>query len=402
MSLLVDFTHTSHTRAQTGIQRLCRSLYAALRDGPHHVLPVCHDPYEAIWRPLRPAERRRLTPPQGPLAEARGARWPWSARLGGRVRRWLASRDPARRPPPPEGDALIEPEIFSPAVARALPGLLARISGPRVALFHDATALRLPELSPPKTVARYPAYLQELLLFDGVAAISEDAAATLRDYWQWLGVARPPPVLGLPLGLDAPVRSPLGSTTAPVADPVVLSVGSLEGRKNHLALLDACETLWNRGLRFELRLVGLAHPQTGRAALARVRELQAAGRSLRFDGAAADADLQSAYRTCRFTVYPSLMEGFGFPVLESLSHGRPCLCSARGAVGETARGGGCYTLDRVDAPSLAHAIERLLTDPEALEVLGREARERTFKPWSAYAAELAAWMGTLARRSAPA
>ena len=402
MSILIDLTHTSHTRAQTGIQRLCRALYAALRDGPQPVQPVCHDPYESTWRPLRAGELRRLVPPCGPLAAARGARWPWSLRLGGWVRKLLAARDPARRPPPPPGDGLIEPEIFSPAVARALPGLLARITGPRVALFHDATALRLPELSPPKTVARYPAYLQELLLFDGVAAISEDAAATLRDYWQWLGVAGPPPVLGLPLGLEAPARSPLGATTAPVAAPVVLSVGSLEGRKNHLALLEACETLWGRGRRFELRLIGLVHPQTGRAALNRLRALQAAGRPLRFDGAVSDAELQSAYRVCQFTIYPSLMEGFGFPVLESLSHGKPCICSARGAVGEAARGGGCYTLDRVDAPSLAGAIERLLTDLEPLEVLSREARDRTFKPWPAYAAELTAWMGTLRRRGAPA
>jgi glycosyltransferase involved in cell wall biosynthesis len=400
--LLLDLSHTSHTRAQTGIQRLCRSLYEALRAGPDDVLPVCFDPYESTWRPLRAWERRNLRPPQGVVAGARGARWPLSARLAGRLRRLLAANRKREPRPAVAGASFVEPEIFSPAVGRALPGLLGGISGPRVAIFHDATALRLPELSPAKTVARYPRYLQELLQFDGVAAISDDSRDALVDYWRWLGVAHPPPVLGLPLGVDVPEPSPFGHTTAPAAAPVVLSVGSLEGRKNHVALLEACETLWQRGLRFELRLIGLVHPQTGRAALERVRALQAAGRPLLYQGPASEADLQRAYRTCLFTVYPSLMEGFGLPVFESLSHGKPCICSARSALGEAARGGGGVALERVDAPALAAAIERLLSDPDRLDGLTAAARGRTFKTWSAYAGELLAWMRTLPRRGDPA
>ena len=400
--LLLDLSHTSHTRALTGIQRLCRGLYAALAAGKEDVVPVCFDPHEAAWRPLRPWERRALQPPPGRVAAARGARWPLAARLAGRWRRWTARGGLRPVTPPGENAALIEPEIFSPAVARVLPALLGAVSGPRVALFHDATALRLPELSPPKTVARYPAYLQELLQFDGVAAISDDSRAALEDYWRWLEVAHPPPVLGLPLGIDAPAPSPFGHAVAPDAPPVVLSIGSLEGRKNHLALLAACETLWARGRRFELRLIGLAHPHTGRPALERVRALQAAGRPILYTGPASEAELQRAYRACRFTVYPSLMEGFGLPVLESLSHGKPCICSAHGALGEAARDGGCVALDRVDTPALAGAIELLLSDPERLEALAAAAHRRPLRTWAAYAAELTAWMRTLARRDAPA
>jgi glycosyltransferase involved in cell wall biosynthesis len=275
---------------------------------------------------------------------------------------------------------------------------VAGVSGPRVALFHDATALRLPELSPAKTVARYPVYLQELLIFDGIAAISEDSRAALADYWRWLGIANPPPVIGLPLGIDPPPPPVYGHTVAPQASPVVLSVGSIEGRKNHLALLEACERLWQRGLRFELQLIGLHHPQTGRAAADRVRALQASGRPLHYEGPASEAGLQDAYRTCVFTVYPSLMEGFGLPVLESLGHGKPCICSGQGALGESAHGGGCLTLDRVDAPALADAIASLLSDPDRLGRLTDDARSRTFKNWSTYAGELVSWMGTLARR----
>ena len=156
--------------------------------------------------------------------------------------------------------------------------------------------------------------------------------------------------------------------------------------------------LWRRGLRFELQLIGLVHPETGRPALDRIRALQAAGRPLHYDGPASEAGLARAYRACAFTVYPSLMEGFGFPVLESLSYGKPCICSAQGALGESAREGGCLAIERVDAPALAEAIALLLSDPERLDFLTAAAGSRVFKTWSAYTGELTDWIRTLGRR----
>jgi len=396
--ILIDLTHTSHTRAHTGIQRVGRALHGALRERPDEVVPVCHDPYESAWRALRRWEKEQLVVRPSKSAGSRGSRWPITAKVSGRFRRWLARRSQPGAVPAPSGDWLIEPEIFSPAVGRALPEFLARIPGPRVALFYDAIALRIPELTPQKTVARFPGYLQELLQFDGIAAISAESQAALVDYWRWLGVADPPPVLALPLAVDRPAPAPFGHTTAANAAPVVLCVGSLEGRKNHVALLEACEMLWRRGLRFELQLIGLVQQETGRAAFDRLRDLQAAGRPLRYDGPASESVLSRAYRTCAFTVYPSLMEGFGLPVLESLSYGKPCVSSAHGALGESASGGGCLALPSVDAPALAEALASLLSDPERLGDLTAAARTRTFKTWSTYAGELVDWIRTLPRR----
>ena len=108
--------------------------------------------------------------------------------------------------------------------------------------------------------------------------------------------------------------------------------------------------------------------------------------------------LQAAYRRCSFTVYPSLAEGFGLPVLESLQHGRPCVCSGRGALGESTRGGGCLVVEQVDAPGLAHALRRLLTQPEELAALARVGRQRRFRGWHEYADDLLVWQQSLARR----
>lgn len=393
--LLLDLTHTSHTRARTGIQRVTRSLHAALAGD---AVAITHDPHARTWRTLEPWEQANLT--ADATAAKRGARWPLPARLRGLARRLLGSA-PALNAQlsalNPSG--ILVPEVFSPAAAAAFPALFTTTSGPRVALFHDAIALKYPELTPPKTVARFPGYLRELLAFDGIAAVSEDSRDSLRDYWRWLGIANPPPVAALPLGIDLPpAASGSQGSTLNAQPPTLLSVGSLEGRKNHLALLDACEQLWSAGARFELHLIGLAQPQTGRAALARVQALQSAGRPLRYEGPATDAALDAAYAACAFTVYPSLIEGFGLPVIESLAHGKPCVCSGRGALGESARGGGCLTLDSVDAPALAAALGRLLSTPAELTALATAARSRKFRTWSDYATALTAWMRTLKRR----
>ena len=389
--LLFDATHTSHTAAQTGIQRVCRALFAEL-DARREVAPVCYDPYLAGWRPLGPAERALLSGRTGGAGQSRGAKWSLAQKIRGAAQRWLG-----QKPVLPAASGLICPELFSARVGARLPELLANVDGPRVAIFYDAIALKFPEYTPAGTVARFPAYLRELLVFDGVTAISEDSAASLRDYWRWLGVANPPPVHAIPLGIEASHAAVAGESATP-AVPRVLCVCTIEGRKNHLALLEACETLWQEGLKFELQLVGMARPDTAGPALARLRALQQAGRPLLFPGAVPEAELHAAYRQCSFTVYPSLVEGFGMPVLESLQYGKPCICSGAGALGESAHGGGCVPLASVAAPVLADTIRRLLQQPDELAALAAAARARQLKRWPDYATEVTAWMKGLPRR----
>jgi glycosyltransferase involved in cell wall biosynthesis len=327
-------------------------------------------------------------------AKGRGARWPLSARWRGRLRRTVRRASALPGPGDPASGVIV-PEIFSPAVAASLPALFAASDGPRVAVFHDLIALRLPEMTPGPTVGRFPAYLRELLLFDAVAAVSEDSRDALVEYWRWLGVAHTPPVAAISLGLDPP--SPPPPPPAPAAVATILSVGSIEARKNHAALLDACEALWARGVRFDLRLIGLANADTGGPAVERIRRLSAAGRPVRFDGAQDDDALEAAYAACAFTVYPSLSEGFGLPVAESLLRGKPCLCRAAGALGEVSRGGGCLDIGLARSEDIAAAIDRLLRNPAELAALAASARARTFKTWSAYTSELLGWMGTIKR-----
>src|SRR5690606_3877345 len=178
-------------------------------------------------------------------------------------------------------------------------------------------ALRLPEHTPRKTVGRFPAYLQELLAFDGIAAVSTDSQAALLDYWRWLEVRATPPVIALPLGLDPVDTAPLQRTsTASTSSnaPTALCAGSIEGRKNHAALCVRCEPPVSHRLNRPVRVSGMRRPKTARDALERLRARQARGRPRRFVGAADDEARAASRAPCDFTVYPSLMEGFGLPV----------------------------------------------------------------------------------------
>lgn len=384
-ALLLDLTHTSHTPARTGIQRVVRALHRELGAA---AAAVTYDPHLRAWRALERWELANLAVNEA--GSKRAAHWPLTARWRGKWRRKTGRA--AKFALGGNYAGFLTAELFPPEVGSRLPAFF-----PRVAVFHDAIALRYPELSPPGTVARFPGYMQELLQFDGVAAVSDESRDSLLAYWRWLGVANPPPVKTISLGVDLPAR---GRAQERVAGslPVVLSVGTLEGRKNHVALLEACELLWAQGKKFELRVIGAVQQQTGRTALTRLRALQAAGRTLRYDGPLGDADVDAAYAACAFTVYPSLAEGFGLPVIESLARGRPCVCSAQGALGELSRGGGCVALANVEAPTLAAAISRLLDSPAELAALATAASARTFKTWRTYADELAGWMRELPRR----
>lgn len=386
--LLLDVTHTSHTRARTGIQRVCRSLATELeRLGP--LAPICHDPLERTWRRLDRAELETLSGPAG-ATSSRGARWSLSRRILGPIRRLAGHR------PPPAGDALLCPELFSARTGSHLPELFARVRGPRAAIFHDAIGLKYPELTPAPTVERLPGYLLELASFDGVAAVSQDSAASLLDFWGWAGVQTRPPIATIPLGTDPAPAAPTAATAGP---PRVLCVATLEGRKNHLALLEAAERLWAEGRRFELELVGMARAETGQAALDRLRALRKAGRPVVHHGAVDDDALHAAYARCAFTVYPSLHEGFGLPVLESLRHGRPCVCAPAGALAEVARGGGVQLVPRPEAAEFAGAIGALLDSPARLAALVRAARGRNFRSWRDYAVDVHAWLESLPRRA---
>lgn len=144
--------------------------------------------------------------------------------------------------------------------------------------------------------------------------------------------------------------------------PYVLSVGTLEPRKNLRRLIDVWTRLSERvrGNRV-LALAGsrgwlepdLAAFAASRGAVASVRVL----------GPVAADDLPALYTGADAFVYPSLFEGFGLPPLEALACGVPSAVSAASSLPEVV-GEAALLFDPLSEESMAQALVRLLKEPE--------------------------------------
>jgi glycosyltransferase involved in cell wall biosynthesis len=119
-----------------------------------------------------------------------------------------------------------------------------------------------------------------------------------------------------------------------------------------------------------------------------VEELQAAGRAITVRREVSQTELWRAYCSARFTVFPSLHEGFGLPVAESLAVGTPVITSRYGGTAEVAKGGGCIVVDPYDDDALVDAMRLLLTDDGRLETLRKEALSRHDRGWEESSHEL--------------
>ena len=119
-----------------------------------------------------------------------------------------------------------------------------------------------------------------------------------------------------------------------------------------------------------------------------VARLMSLGRPIAVRKRSTEEELWAAYGSARFSVFPSLVEGFGLPVAESLAVGTPAVTSAHGSMAEIAEGGGCLVVDPRDVDAVETAMSRLLLDDRLLERLQTEASSRPARTWDDYAGEL--------------
>jgi alpha-1,3-rhamnosyl/mannosyltransferase len=164
---------------------------------------------------------------------------------------------------------------------------------------------------------------------------------------------------------------PAEAATLPVAG-FVLSVGTLEPRKNLPRLVDAY-----RGLDGDLQrshplvVVGAVGWQTGET----LEALHSLGESCVMLGHVSDAALAELYRRCAVFCYPSLGEGFGLPVLEAMAAGAAVLTSNTSSLPEVGGDAVAY-VDPYDVQGIRAEIESLLRSPERRSELGERARQR--------------------------
>ena len=249
-------------------------------------------------------------------------------------------------------------------------------------IFYDAIPLQRPEFA--DMAPKHRAYMQQLLLADMVWPISTWSAQDLLAYWKFhesADINTIPEVTPLLLSgeshLCERVLTPLEGKS------LILSVGTLEPRKNQVALIQAfnsyCQdrpqTPW------KLVLVGNLHPAVAEFVNHAVRT----NPSICYLGHVSDKQLDELYRTCSFTVFPSTNEGFGLPILESLWYAKPCLCANFGSMAEVAKEGGCLAVDTRNLNTLTQALTQLIEDKDLRNKLVSQALTRPIRSWNEYA-----------------
>ncbi|MDX6765165.1 MAG: glycosyltransferase family 1 protein [Candidatus Methylacidiphilales bacterium] len=392
--IYMDVTSASASPINMGVQRTVRGLHRLLASGMGAaVTPVRWDFFRRNYALLSKRERDFLENPFASYqsGQAVPGRWQWKS--------WLASCwDSATR-----GARLIDlSSVMGKNDVLFIPDLcwdlriyswkrLASWPGRKVAVFHDAMPLNIPgQAESNDTVFRH--YVAALGRLDQVICISKEVRDDLLRYWAEMGVeAKPTPLLVWPVPFSGPRPDNRPNQTA----RHLIYVARLKLRKNHLVLLEACESLWSRGIEFSLDLIGVEDSVTDTWRICqRVDELAAKGRPVRWRKHISDEELNQAYQAASFTVFPSRMEGFGLPILESLWHGRPVICGRNGAIGEVASdGGGCLQIDQNDPSQLAAAMEKLLSDPDFYQSLCAEAGRRHFRTWEEYGRDLGPVLG---------
>ncbi len=291
----------------------------------------------------------------------------------------------------PAGD---EVDLFH-STAWAFP---AAFRGPVLATCYDLTFLTHPECHTPANRLHWLTATLEALLAD--AAFLAISHATARELQEQLGV----PVERMHVIHPAPAPSfrPLAEDEARrrvrdrfgVETPFLLSVGTLEPRKNHRRLLAAyAELPAALRERYPLLIAGAEgwklEAVTGD--LAPGSELE----RVHLLGHVTDDELVALYSAATLFVYPSLAEGFGLPVVEAMACGAPVLTSGTSALPEVS-GDAARLVDPYHVDQIRRAIEELVDDPDErlrLQALGRE-RAATFS-WEKTALRTVELYGTL-------
>jgi glycosyltransferase involved in cell wall biosynthesis len=141
----------------------------------------------------------------------------------------------------------------------------------------------------------------------------------------------------------------------------VLSVGTVEPRKNHTALIDAWKTLSETCLDLPSLVIVGRRGWKSEATLARLESSGLLGDKIRWVEDISDSELEALYDGCLFTVFPSIAEGWGLPIGESLIHGKVCIASDRTAMPQVGGPHAIY-VSPTDVNAMAEAIRKLSFD----------------------------------------
>ena len=243
-------------------------------------------------------------------------------------------------------------------------------------LLHDLIPIKHESLVEPYHTVQFRSWLRDAIaVADIVFTNSKYTRTALIEFAAESGW-RLPHVEVLPLGSDLSDRLAAGgqaTTSFPARH--VLFVSTIEARKNHRLLVRVWQRLLERhgadvvpNLIFAGKIGWLVDDL-----LAKLEASKYLNGKIMLLRGLTDAELQRAYQSCLFTVFPSLCEGWGLPIAESLAHGKFCVASNRTSIPEVT-GNLIDYFDPSNEDDALAKIERPLIDPAYLAA--REAQLR--------------------------
>ena len=358
--LIIDCSHAVRRGHRAGVQRVVWNLVEQSleqRSQLEHACTVVQQGQFCLYDPTQPLKSSLMRDdilacmPSWYRRAARGLcrlaphkkvkklLMPRAGKLG-IYRAWhaLVERNDRRRlvanrswPKPGAGDVLLMadgywccPKVW-PAVAEA------RQRGARVAtLIYDLIPMTHPHFVRPGGSAGFADYFQQVVQHsDMLIAISR----TVREACEVEVGRRWPEQLErlrfshFRLGADLAEQKGEVSTPIQTLFPAdgrptpYLMVSTFDPRKNHAFLLEAFERFWKKVPTAQLCLVGSDGWLSGEL-IARIEKHPRFNRQLFKFHAMNDVDLKHCYEHARGVLCPSMLEGFGLPVVEAMAHGR--------------------------------------------------------------------------------
>lgn len=287
-----------------------------------------------------------------------------SQEIGGRV--WS---EPAVRAPFQKGDVLISLGLDWHSKDLQDLAALRAYFGVRVLLFcYDLIPVKYPHLCAGDVAPYFTKYFVDLAsAADHVMCISKCSQTDLNELWRACGTSGPTTSV-VRLGCELPtVALTPESLPANLNVPFILFVSTIERRKNHDVLYKAYARLVDQGHGDALPLLVFAGMEGwGVSDLFQLikRDPRVRDRILILNHCS-DEQLGALYQACLFTVYPSLYEGWGLPVAESVGYGKYCLASEAASIPEIA-GDALSYLHPYDVNAWAAQILTLCTDAKEL------------------------------------
>lgn len=218
---------------------------------------------------------------------------------------------------------------------------LHRDSGSMIAtVVYDLIPLTHPQYVGPKRSRKFQTYLDQVIRYsDTIIAISKSVRDEVRRYidsqTETLGLCRD--VRSFVLGSEFSMRvsEPVSQEIRPMVqslfskgheNPPYLMVASFDPRKNHAQALDAFDLLWKSHPELNLCFAGRSGSMCNEL-MQRIENHPKLHRGLWVFHDLSDAELHFAYERCQAVLLPSIVEGFGLPIVESLWHGRKTFAS---------------------------------------------------------------------------